>query len=85
MAHAAFIFEYSASTFALTLNYGDKLCDCKHHTFTSVSYFFIFPSVNLNMYLLTVCNHMDAVKCCDWHLDLPNILKSNKVKLLCTK
>ena len=39
------------------------------------------PPVNLNMNLLTVYNHMDAVtKCCDWDPDPPNILKSDKVK-----
>ena len=33
--------------------------------------------INLNMYLLTVYNHMDAViMCCDWDPDPPNTLES---------
>ena len=36
------------------------------------------PPVNLNMYPLTVYNHMNAViMCCDWDPDPPCILESN--------
>ena len=43
------------------------------------------PPLNLNIYLLTVYNHIDAViKCCDWDPDTPNILESDK-HVFCSK
>ena len=42
-------------------------------------FFYAFPPVNLNMYPLTVYNHMNAViMCWVWDPDPPNILKSEK-------